>query len=182
MNKTALIGISLLLVAGSSLAAGFRVELKGSFFSSENAIFRDVYGNTAKFGLEGGLDIVKNVSVFAGLDHVRKSGGLTVSEEETRVWLTPLTLGVRYEIPAGEKVRFHVGAGGQEIFFKEEASLGTVKENALGFLVTGGAMYSLSKSVSIGLCLEWSTCKMKHEDVEFKAGGLDLGVGVEFRF
>ena len=54
------------------------------------------------------------------------------------MWITPLTLGVRYEVPAGEKLRFHVGAGIQEIFFKEEASLGTVKENALGFIVTGG--------------------------------------------
>jgi len=182
MKKAALIGISLLLVAGSALAAGFRVELKGSLFSSENAIFRDVYGSSAKFGLEGGLDIVKNVSIWAGLDYLRKSGGLTVSEEETQVWITPLTLGVRYEIPAGEKLRFHVGAGIQEVFFKEEASLGTVKENALGFIAKGGGMYRLTDTIGAGLFLAWSTCKMTHGDVEFKVGGLDLGASVEFRF
>ena len=58
MKKTALIGIGFLFLASSALAAGFRVELKGSSFSSENAIFRDVYGSSAKFGLEGGLEIV----------------------------------------------------------------------------------------------------------------------------
>jgi hypothetical protein len=182
MKKAALVGISLLLVAGSALAAGFRVELKGSFFSSENAIFRDVYGSSVKFGLEGGLDIAKNISVFAGLDYIHKSGGLTVTEDETRVWITPLTVGVRYEIPAGEKLRFHVGAGIQEVFFKEVASLGTVKANALGLMVTSGGMYRLTESIGVGLFLGRSTCKMTHEDLDFKVGGLDLGGGVEIRF
>jgi hypothetical protein len=182
MKKTALIGISLLLVAGSVLAAGFRVELKGSFFSSENAIFRDVYGSSAKFGLEGGLAIAKNVSLWAGLDYMHKSGELTESAEETRVWIIPLTLGVRYEIPVGEKLRFHVGAGIQEVFFKEEAPLGTVKENALGFIAKGGGMYRLTDTFGVGLFLAWSTCKMMHGDVEFKIGGLELGAGIEIRF
>ncbi len=182
MKKIMLIVLGLWLMVGLVHGKGIRIEVKGSYFSSENEIFRDVYGSAAKFGLEGGVDIVKNVSLWAGLDYLRKNGGLTVSEEETRVWLTPLTLGVRYEIPAGNKLRFHVAAGVQEVFFKEEASLGTVKENALGFIAKGGGMYQLANHVSAGLFLAWSTCKMTHEDVEFKVGGLDLGVGIEIRF
>jgi outer membrane protein W len=182
MKKIILIALGLWLMGGIALTAGFRIEAKGSYFSSENSTFRDVYGSAAKFGLEGGLDIAKNVSVFAGLDYLHKSGGLTVTEEETRVWITPLTVGVRYEIPAGEKLRFHVGAGIQEVFFKEEASLGTVRENALGIIFTGGGMYRLTDAIGVGLFLGWSTCKMTHEDVEFKVGGLDLGAGVEIRF
>jgi len=182
MKKIILIAFSVWLMAGIALAAGFRVEVKGSYFSSENSIFRDVYGSAAKFGLEGGLDIAKNVSVFAGLDYLHKSGGLTVTEEETRVWITPLSVGVRYEIPAGNKLRFHVGAGIQEVFFKEEASLGTVKENALGFIVKGGGVYRLTDAIGIDLFLAWSTCQMTHEGLDFKVGGLDLGAGIEIRF
>jgi hypothetical protein len=182
MKKTILIVLGLGFMSGLVHGKGFRIEVKGSCFSSENAIFRDVYGSAAKFGLEGGVDIARNVSLWAGLDYLRRSGGLTVSEEETRVWLTPLTLGVRYEIPAGKKLRFHVGAGIQEVFFKEEASLGTVKENALGFIVKGGGMYRLTNAVGVDLFLAWSTCRMTHGDVEFKVGGLDLGAGVEIRF
>jgi hypothetical protein len=182
MKKATLIGICLLFVAGSVLAAGYRVELKGSFFSSENATFRDVYGSAAKFGLEGGLDIGKNISIFAGLDLLHKSGLLTVTAEETQVWITPLSAGVRYEIPAGEKFRFHVGLGLQEVFFKEEASLGTVSENALGVILTGGGMYRVTENIGAGLFVGWSTCKMTNVDVEFKVGGLDLGAGVEIRF
>jgi hypothetical protein len=182
MKKIFLIVLGLWLMAGLVHAKGFRIEVKGSYFSSENSIFRDIYGSAVKFGLEGGLDVAKNFSLWAGLDYLRKSGGLTVSEEETRVWITPLTLGVRYEIPAGEKLRFHVAAGVQEIFFKEAAPLGTVKENALGIIIKGGGMVRLTNNVSAGLFLAWSTCKMTHEDVEFKVGGLDLGAGIEFRF
>jgi len=182
MKKTISIVLGLWLMTGFAYAAGLRFEVKGSYFSSENEIFRDVYGGGIKLGLEAGLDIAKNLSAFAGIGYFRKDGSLTVTEEETQVSIMPLSLGLRYEIPAGEKVRFHVGAGLQEVFFNEEASLGTVKENGLGLLVTGGAMYHMNKSWAIGLFLEWSTCKMKHEEVEFKVGGLDLGAGIEFRF
>jgi outer membrane protein W len=182
MKKTISITLGLWLMAGLVHAKGIRVEVKGSFFSSENEIFRDVYGGGVKFGFEAGMDVATNVAVFAGLGCFHKNGVLTITEEETQVSIMPLTLGVRYEIPSGDKIRFHIGAGLQEVFFKEEASLGTVKENALGLLLTGGGMYSLNKSVGIGLFLEWSTCKMKHEEVEFKVGGLELGAGVEVRF
>ena len=96
MKKAMLIGLGLWLMGGIALASGFRVEVKGSYFSSENSIFRDVYGGAARFGIEAGLDIAKNISIFAGLDYLRKSGALTVTEDETKVWLTPLTAGVRY--------------------------------------------------------------------------------------
>jgi len=182
MKKTALIGICLFFMAGMTLTAGYRIELKGSFFSSENATFRDVYGSAMKLGLEGGLDIGKNLSAFAGLDYMHKSGLLTVTAEETKVSIIPLTLGVRYEIPAGDKFRFHLGAGIQEVFFKEEATLGTVSENALGILLTGGGMYRLTENIGAGLFVSWSTCKMTNVDIEFKVGGLDLGAGVEIRF
>lgn len=182
MKKAALIGIGIALMVGSALAAGFRVEVKGSFFSSENSIFRDVYGNASKFGIEGGLEIAKNVSVFAALDYLHKTGALTITEEETRVWITPLTVGARYEIPAGEKLRFYLGAGIQEVFFKEEASIGTTKENALGVIVTGGGMYRLTECFGAGLFVGWSTCKMTHKGLDFKVGGLDLGGGIEIRF
>ena len=182
MKKAALIGISLFLMASVTLTAGYRIELKGSYFSSENATFRDVYGSAMKFGLEGGLDIGKNLSAFVGLDLLHKSGTLTVTAEETKVWITPLSAGVRYEIPAGDKFRFHIGAGIQDVFFKDEASLGTVSENALGIFLTGGAMYRVTDCLGAGLFVSWSTCKMTNVDVEFKVGGLDLGAGVEIRF
>ncbi len=182
MKKTVLTGFVVWLLGATALTAGYRIGAKVSFFSSEDQTFRDIYGNAPKFGLEGGLDIGRNWAVWVGLDYLQRTGELTVTKEETRVRIMPLSLGVRYEIPAGPKLRFHVGAGVQEVFFNEETVLGTVKENALGFMAAGGGVYRLANSVGIGIFLAWSTCKMKHEDVEFKAGGLDIGGQVEIRF
>jgi hypothetical protein len=181
MKKTALIVIGIFFVAGSALA-GFRMELKGSYFQSENKIFQDVYGSAFKPGVEIGLTIVKNLSLWAGVDYVNKSGGLTVTEEETKVWITPVSAGLRYEIPAAKWLLLHLAAGVQEVFFKEDSSLGTTKENALGFTARAGAVLRLTSALGIDLFAGWSTCSMKNGDVEFKVGGLDLGGGLEIRF
>lgn len=182
MKKAIWAFVAALLLAGSASAAGMRVELKGSLFSSENAVFRDVYGSGVKLGLEAGKDVAKNVSVWVGIDRLQRSGEMTETKETVKVRLTPLSVGVRYEMPAAGKLRFHVAAGIQEVFFREEAPLGVVKENALGIMARAGGMFRLTDKVGAGLFLAWSTCHMTHEDVKFKVGGLDIGAGVEFRF
>lgn len=182
MKKQALIGLSLFLLGSLALAGGIRVEVKGSYFSSANSTFRDVYGGTAKFGLEAGLEVAKNISAWAGVDYVHKTGKLTVTPDETRVTLMPLGLGVRYEVPVGTKLRFHVAAGVQEVFFKEENVIGTVNTNAFGFIAAAGGVFALTKNIGIDFFISWSTCKMTNEGLSFKVGGLDAGGGIEIRF
>ncbi len=182
MKKTTWASVAILLLAGTASAAGWRAELRGSFFSSENPVFRDVYGPGVKLGLEAGKDVARNVSVWVGIDRLQRSGEMTATKETAKVRLTPLSAGVRYEIPAAGKLRFHVAAGFQEVFFREETPLGVVKENALGLLARAGGMVRLTDKIGAGLFLAWSTCRMSHEGVKFKVGGLDAGANVEFRF
>ena len=182
MKKIMLIVLGLWLMVGLVHGKGIRIEVKGSYFSSENGIFRDVYGSAAKFGLEGGVDIEKRLALGrAGLS--AQNGGLTVSEEETRVWLTPLTLGVRYEIPAGNKLRFHVAAGVQEVFFQGRGISRDGEGKCPGVHRQGwwnvSAGQPCQRRAFPGLV---DVQDDEHEDVEFKVGGLDLGVGVEIRF
>jgi hypothetical protein len=40
-------------------------------------------------------------------------------------------------------------------------------------------MYQVSAKVEVGLFINWSTCSMTNEDVQFKVGGLDIGAGIE---
>jgi len=182
MKKAAVIVTGFFLLAGPALAGGVRVGARGSYFSSENSIFRDIYGGAAKFGLEGGYDISSSFSIWIGLDYLHRTGKLTLTQEKTQISLLPLSLGVRYEIPAGDKFLFQLGAGLQEVFFKEDSPIGAVKENALGLMVKGGALYQLNEKLGAGLFLSWSSCKMSREGVDFRVGGLDLGAAVEFRF
>lgn len=180
MKRLMLITIGFLLLVGPASAL-LRFELKGSYFSSESSVFKDVYGRPSKPGFELGLGIVKNLSLWAGMDYIQKGGGLTVTDEETRVRLIPVSAGLRYEIPAGP-VLFHLAVAIQEVFFREESILGTVEKSALGYMAKGGLMVRISKAIGLDLFAGWSTCKMKNEDVEFEVGGLDLGGGLEIRF
>ena len=182
MKKRTLVGMAILLTTNLAWAGGFRVALKGSYFSAEDSIFRDVYGGAAKFGLEAGLDLAPNLSLWASVDTVHKTGKLTVSEEETRVWITPVGVGLRYDIPAGSKFVFHFKAGLQEVFFKEENVIGTASESAVGFIAGAGGAYRLADAISLGVFASWSTCKMSHEGIGFKSGGMDLGGAIEIRF
>jgi hypothetical protein len=182
MKKAILIIIGFSVLANLAAATEFRVGVKGSFFSSENATFRDVYGSAFKIGLEGGLPIAESFSVWAGVDYVHKTGALTLTQEETQVSIVPLSAGVRYEIPSGDKLRFHVGVGIQDVFFREESVLGTASESALGFIAKAGGVYRLTDAVGAGIFVAWSTCKMTHESVDFKVGGFDIGGTVEIRF
>jgi len=181
VKKLAAIGVFLVFAAGTASAAGFRIEAKGSFFSSENAIFRDVYGSGAKLGLAGGLDLGPNISCWVETDYLHRTGKMTLTGEETKVTLTPLSACLRYELPAGEKFRFHVQAGIEEVFFNETNLLGTARENALGFVAGCGAAYRLSGPIGVGLFARWSTCSMTHDGVDFKVGGLEFGGAIELR-
>ncbi len=182
MKKIPAIITILWILGGTALLAGIRLEVKGSYFRSENKIFRDIYGPAFKFGLEAGVDILQNLSVWAGAETLKKTGSLTLTKEETKVWITPLALGVRYEIPISSILRLHAGGAAQYIMFKEDSVLGTVKENGWGFLAKGGGIVQLNDSFGIELFAAWSTCKMAHGAVDFKVGGLDLGGGIEVRF
>ena len=182
MKKRALAGLAILFAANLAWAGGFRIALKGSYFSSEDSVFRDVYGSAAKLGLEAGLEIAPNLLLWADADTMHKTGKLTVSQEDTKVWITPIGVGLRYEIPAGDKFLFHVKAGLEDVFFKEENVIGTASESALGFIAAAGGAYRVADAVSLGLFASWSTCKMSHNGMDFKSGGIDLGGAIEIRF
>jgi opacity protein-like surface antigen len=182
IKKHTITALAILFAPNLAWAGGFRVALKGSYFSAEDSIFRDVYGSAAKFGLEAGLDLAPNLSLWASVDTVHKTGKLTVSEEETRVWITPIGAGLRYDIPADDKFLFHVKAGLEDVFFKEENVIGTASESALGFIAGAGGAYRVADAISLGVFASWSTCKMSHNGVDFKSGGVDLGGAIEIRF
>jgi hypothetical protein len=182
MKKWAWLGLILFWAVQAAWAGGFRLALKGSYFSAEDAAFRDVYGSAARVGLEGDWQIADHLWIWTGLDQVHKTGGLTLTGEVTRVWITPIGAGLRYEIPGGERLAFHLQAGLQEVFFKEENLLGTAAENGLGFIAGGGADYRLTGALEVGLFVSWSTCKLTHDGVGFKTGGLDAGGAIAVRF
>ena len=74
MKKFLGIGISFLVLCGLGYALDKSIKIKASYFRPEDKVFRDVYSSGVKFGVEGSIEVVKNLEVWIGLDYFRKTG------------------------------------------------------------------------------------------------------------
>lgn len=182
MKKIMITSLFLWLLCGLSYSLDKRVGLKVSYFSPEDQVFLDVYGRGVKFGIEGGIEVVRNLEVWVGVDYLHKTGKLTLTKEETKLQIIPISLGMRYEIPANNWLDIYLGAGIQDYLFKEKNILGTATENKIGIMAKGGGVIKLSRVLGIDVFVGYSFCSMKHGEVEFKVGGLDAGAGLKFVF
>ena len=97
--------------AGAAFGAGFTLTLKAGYFSPSDQVFRDVYGGGPVFGVDIAIPLAGPVQIWAGADIFGKTGLLSVSEEETKVRITPLYAGLRAEF-GKTGLRPYVGARG----------------------------------------------------------------------
>ncbi len=98
--------------AGAAFGAGFTLTLKAGYFMPSDQVFRDVYGGGPAFGGEVAIPLAGPVQLWAGADVFGKTGLLSVSEEETKVRITPLYAGLRAEF-GRTGLRPYVGARGR---------------------------------------------------------------------
>src|SRR4030042_530752 len=87
---------------------------------------------------------------WAGVDFFGKTGLLTVSEEETKVRIVPLYVGLRCEFGKGS-LRPYLGAAAAYFLFHEESPLGGVRDGGVGFLTQAGVMVRIRGTVLIVL-------------------------------
>ncbi|MGB8953529.1 MAG: hypothetical protein WCC06_12795 [Candidatus Aminicenantales bacterium] len=158
------------------------IEIKAGYFKPEDKVFRDVYSSGVKFGLEGSIEAVKNLEVWVGVDYFHKTGKITLTKEETKVRIIPFGAGIMYDIPVQSWLKLSLGGGVQYYSFKEENLLGTVTDGKVGFIIKGGGFFILSPNFGFNVFVNYSWCKMKPGEVEFKVGGLEAGAGLGFIF
>ncbi len=180
----ALCALALMGLAGAAFGAGFTLTVKAGYFLPSGEVFRDVYGGGPAFGAEVSIPVAGPVQIWAGADIFGKSGLLSVTEEETKVRITPLYAGVRAEL-GKTGVRPYFGLAAAYFFFHEENPLGTVGESGLGFLTQAGILARLGGSLWLDVFAGYRGCTLrtKGEDpLEAKLGGLSGGLGLAYRF
>ena len=175
---------ALVLIAGSTRAAGTSVTIKGGYFSPSDAVFRDVYGGGPTFGLEISVPVAGVLQAWAGAELFSKKGLTTESEEAIKVRIVPLYAGLRCQF-AGKSIRPYVGAAAGYFLIREENALGTVSDGGLGFLGQAGLLFGLGPSLALDLHAGYRACTVTtdgDDPVEAKLGGLSAGLGLSFRF
>jgi hypothetical protein len=182
--KAAVKILALGLLAGGAWGAGVMATLRGGYFAPTDEVFRDVYKGGPVFGLDLAVPVGGVFRIWAGAELVNRSGQLTLSEEETKVRIIPLYLGLRCEF--GRKgLRPYLGAAAAYFLFREENVLGTVSDSGLGVLAQAGVLMRLGGPVWLDLHAGYRGCTLKtdgEDPLEAKLDGLHGGLGLAFRF
>lgn len=171
-------------LAGGAWGAGVTATLKGGYFAPTNEVFRDVYPGGAVFGLDLAVPVGGVFRVWAGADFFSKTGALTLSEEETKVRIVPLYVGLRCEF-GQTGLRPYIGAAAAYFMFHEENVLGTVSDGGIGFLAQAGVLLRIGGPVWLDIHAGYRGCTLKTDDedpLEAKLDGIHAGFGLAFRF
>ena len=169
---------------GASWGAGVSLTLKGGLFWPSDSVFREVYKSGTVFGGELAMPLTGGLHLWAGVEYLGKSGLLPVSEEVTKVRITPIYLGLRCHF-GKSAVRPYLGAAAAYFMFKEENPLGSVSESGIGVLGQAGLLLKITGPISLDLYGNYRACTLKTDGadpLEAKIGGISAGLGLVLRF
>ncbi len=187
MRRLILIGIALIFLMTHLCAQDYRVEIGGSLFLPSEKAFRDIYGKGMIIGLDIGRKIRENLEIHVEVSYFSKIGELTFTRERTRVRILPIGTHLRY-IFSKKIVHLYAGAGLTYTLFDEKNLLGRVRENKIGYRIKIGGFKRIKgfkkilKQFIIDVHMNYQYCKMKPAEIQFNAGGLDLGISFGFEF
>lgn len=184
MKAAGIVALAVAFTCGAAWGSGVTATFKGGYFAPTGDVFREVYSGGFTFGADVTVPIGGVFRAWAGAELFSKTGLLTISEEETKVRIVPLYLGLRCEFGKGP-LRPYVGAAAAYFLFREENPLGSVSDSGLGFLTQAGVMARLGGAVWIDVHAGYRGCTLKSDDpdpIEAKLDGLGAGLGLAFRF
>jgi hypothetical protein len=175
----------LAVVLFSSLAQGkFLLEAKGSYFLPSDKNFKIVYAGKFEewicYGGEIGITLGKGVGIWAGGHYFNKKGKLTLTEEETKIQITPVYGGIKFRLSQSGVVPY-LGVGVGYFQYKEESRIGKISKADIGYIGQAGLLFKLGVIV-IDFQASYSYCKVKPVDVEADLGGFQAGIGLGFEF
>jgi opacity protein-like surface antigen len=159
----------------------FTVLVRLGYFSPTEQIFKDVYGSSFSYGGEVRATLWKGISIFFGVSVLSNKGKMTLLEEETKLTIVPIELGVLYKFSI-KTINPYIGAGLGYHILSEESFLGKVTDNKLGFFGQAGVAINMMKAFVIDLNAKYNFCNAKPGEIEENIGGISIGLGVGYSF
>jgi len=159
----------------------FTVLVRLGYFSPSEQIFKDVYGSSISYGGEVIARLWKGIHIFFGVSVLSNKGKMTLMEEETKISIMPLELGVLYKFSI-KKINPYIGAGLGYHILSEESFLGKVTDNKLGFFGQAGLAINMMKALVIDLNAKYNFCNAQPGELEENIGGIRIGLGIGYSF
>jgi hypothetical protein len=199
MSRTTRQILPILLIATLALPGALRsqgqtapptkfVGLTLASYHLADEVFKEVYGGAgAIFGLTASWKFfgAKNLGLSAVFDLRRfgRTGASTISQVETRLKLTPASLGVEGSLERGIVILW-MAAGYDLYFYREESELQNTSGSTGGFHIAGGlALQPLpSLPLRLKLILRWTKARTTENGIPVELGGPEYGLGVLYGF
>lgn len=124
-----------------------------------------------------------HVGITAGVKHFTKKGHSTVTQEETRLTIVPLSLGLRYLLKLNHFIPWSE-IGLDYYHYKESATITTTVGWALGYHITGGIYFEIPKASFIKLLIyaKHTKAMAQEENIKVNLGGFEYGLGLSLGF
>lgn len=167
--------------SAATRTTGFTVAVRGQYFNPSEAVFKDVYGGGFAFGGEVTVRLWKGLTTWLGGSTFSKSGKLTHTGETTKVRITPIGWGLEYGIVRG-RFGAYAGAGLSSYQFRETNFIGDVSSGGLGWNARAGVTFRFAKKLFADARLGFSRCHIDPSGIKVNIGGLELGVGLGYKF
>jgi hypothetical protein len=170
-----------LILSGTMFGGDGIFEIKGLYFNPTEQAFKDIYGSGPMFGGEITAQVWRNAYLWVGGSFYTKKGKLTYTEEETKIQLIPLGVGVKFLFGSGN-IDFYAGGGVNYFLFKETNVLGNISDGGLGFCGKAGLYLRPGGGLVFDLFADYSYCKIEPADFKINIGGLSFGIGLGYQF
>jgi len=153
-------------------------------YKISDELFQEIYGGTAPlYGLELSRNIFRTGNFrfdlgFAGRMYSR-TGASTVTAEETKFRLTPITFAARLFFNT-KYVAPYIGGGIDIHKYKEESMLGTISGSTTGSHFQAGLYLKVPqvKFLMLNLYVKLYNATATKEDVSIDLGGTEFGVAI----
>jgi hypothetical protein len=164
------------------------IRIFAGIYSIQDDRFKDIYeglGCIYGFGLSRKVYSSKQHNLFLSLDFkfYSKKGKSTVTEQETKLILKPISLSAVYLLVT--KKIFPFAEIGLDYYpYKEESILHSTSGSAWGFHLQGGILITLAKLKSLKpkIYLRYSKVETTENDLTVNLGGIEFGIGFLYEF
>jgi len=166
----------------------FSIGLLAGQYLAADELFKEVYGSGGLvYGASLGFDFYRTEEVSIGaVFEARRftcTGASTYSATETKIGLTPLSLGIEVRLTR-PVFGIWLGGGLDYISYRENSTLQTTKGSTSGLHVAGGLIIQIPAwSVpALKLAARWTRAKTTENGILVDLGGVEYGAALLFRF
>ena len=164
--------------------------LGGGLYFIQDADFQDVYGQSAGF-FSGEVNLFipikgqEGIAVALDIKSISASGLTTVTEEEVKLRLLPISLAALYMRQYGRFIPF-VGIGGSLFSYEEtyppSFAIPSTKGSAFGLNLQLGTYIKVVETFSFKVYFKFYDARTKENDININLGGNEYGVGLAYHF